>query len=819
MTFPGWILLLVLNQCLCYDLTYFVKEDQSPGIYVGDIASDTRLLENIPVSDRRLIKFSQLLQGVVGSPLLFRVARKTGKLYTAQSLDAESLCRHNKECAQFVKVAVRREESFIKILKVRVIIKDINDHVPEFPVNQINIEFSENDAKGTKVSIPNAVDGDIGAANSQITYGLEKSDYNQFMLALSKNVEGNIGLSIELKEKLDREVQDSYIIRVTATDGGSPSKKSVLLVNVSIIDINDNTPVFSQSVYNVSVIYRQAGDIPGLVLSARDLDSGENGRIFYHFTSKTSDLVKSYFVLKELTGEIYLRRNFEAKQNWTYELFVKATDGGSPPLSSIATVFVEVINQENTAPIININFFSASTKNSTTISEDIRVGNFIAYVLATDRDAGQNGEVSCDLKHDKFRLQSLAAKEYKITISNPIDRETTDHYEIGIHCQDKGTPPLRSEASFSVQVTDVNDMKPQFSNETFIFYINENEKSSAWVGSINAIDLDLGPGGKVTYSLLANNERFLPFQISDDGNITSVMSLDSEFQDIYKFWVVAKDHGTPSLNNSVHVSVKVQDLNDNAPYFTFPSVNPFTLDIVYHPNQTRNITMLKASDSDSLDNALLKYELRNGNSKQLFVINELTGLLSFSREMTQTDSGVYNLQFGVKDSGVPILSATTSLTLRLVVSNRTFEKLNVVHIDPNDKIHMYLLIFIVLVAISASVIITAPISVCIIRCNDRKNPKRKRVPKSSNKRVSDLRMSVCPTYWSEELDNVNDEDDDLENTLAKTKRASCGKNEANKELRNRYLEMKARTDKDIIYEVSRYSRCKSSKKKKKKKKR
>lgn len=802
MTFSSWILLFVLNRCFCYDLTYFVKEEQSAGIYVGDIARDTRLLESVPSSDRRLIRFSQLLQGVVGSPLLFRVARKTGKIYTSQLLDAELLCRYNKECAQFVKVAVRREESFIKILKVRVIIKDINDHTPEFPVKQINVKFTENDYKGTKVSIPNAVDRDIGLVNSRITYDLENNDYGQFMLSLSKKVDGNIDLGIELKDRLDREVQEIYLIRVIAKDGGSPSKQSVLQVNVSVADINDNTPVFSQSVYNVSLIYEHSRDDAVAVLSARDLDSGKNGQISYHFSPRTSDLAKSYFELKELSGEIYLRRKFETEQDLTYELFVKATDGGKPPMSSIALVFVNVIDQQNTAPLININFFSASTKNSTAVSEDIRVGSFIAYVMAIDQDTGRNGEVSCDLKHDKFQLQSLAEKEYKITVSNPVDRETEDHYEITIICRDKGAPSLYSEASFSIQVTDVNDMKPQFPNETFIFYINENEKSGTWVGSINATDLDLGLGGKLTYSLQTNNERFLPFQITDDGNLCSVMSLDSEFQDMYKFWVVAKDNGRPSLNNTAHVSVKVQDLNDNAPHFTFPSVNPFTLDIVYYPNQTRNITTLKAADSDSLENAFLKYELSNSYEKQLFHINEFTGLLSFGREPTQTDSGFYNLQFVVKDSGDPVLSATTNLNIRLIVSNKTFEKMNAVQVDPNDRIHMYLLIFIVLVAILASVIITAPISICVIRCNDQNNPKRKRMHNPSNKRIRDLRMSMCPTYWSEVPDNLAEEEVTLENTLTRTKGVPSVKYEANKELRNRCLEMKTRTDKDVIYEVS-----------------
>merc|ERR1712142_1258890 len=174
-------------------------------------------------------------------------------------------------------------------------------------------------------------------------------------------------------------------------------------------------------------------------------------------------------------------------------------------------VLVNVINQQNSPPIIHLKFLSASGKDSTSVSEGIKVGSSIAYLKVTDHDVGQNGEVSCNLHYDKFKLQSLDTKKY--------------------------------------QVTDVNDVRPQFSMETFKFFIEENHKSRFAVGFINATDPDLGLGGKLTYSLLTNNKQFLPFKIKDDGIISAIMSLDHEFQNIYNFQVFVKDNGIPSLNN------------------------------------------------------------------------------------------------------------------------------------------------------------------------------------------------------------------------------------------------------------------------------
>lgn len=147
-------LLFLVNLCLTVDLTYRIQEEKSPGTYIGDIAADTHLMDSVPLQDRRLIRFSLLEPDVADVPQLFRVSKKTGKLYTTQTLDAESLCAYNSECYRIIHLAVRRVNSFIRILKIRVIVMDINDHQPEFPNQNINIQFSEGDWKGKKEADP-----------------------------------------------------------------------------------------------------------------------------------------------------------------------------------------------------------------------------------------------------------------------------------------------------------------------------------------------------------------------------------------------------------------------------------------------------------------------------------------------------------------------------------------------------------------------------------------------------------------------------------------------------------------------------------------
>ncbi|XP_036365282.1 uncharacterized protein LOC115219379 [Octopus sinensis] len=706
------IVLSVVHCVLTIDLTYHVEEERSPGTYVADIAADSKLLDNVKPSDQHLITFSQFKRKVAQ---LFNIT-KTGKLYTAQTLDAEDLCTFNKECSRTMKVVVNKGRSITKILKIKIVIEDINDHEPKFPKTIVYIEFGENDRKGSKVSLPNAIDKDVGFQNSLIQYKLKSKNGEPFSLSVSKRADGISSLKIVLKESLDREIKDTYLLQVIAKDGGSPAKQGILNINISIIDLNDNPPVFSKPLYNISLQSTHHKSKPIIVLSVTDADSGENGKITFHFSPKTSDIAKSYFQLNETSGGILLSKYSSLGKKKTYELFIEARDGGSPPLSSIATVLVNVINQHNNPPSIDIDYVSSVNDNTATISEDTRVGSFIAYVMVTDNDVGQNGEVSCDIKHDTFKLQSMGSKEYKIILNKPVDRETQGHYNIPVSCQDKGLPPLKSVKSLSIQVTDINDVQPQFTKDTFQFLTYENKDKDFPIGFVNATDPDLGSAGQLTYSLLRKEKSNLPFLITSYGFISATMSLDREKQDVYKFEVFVKDNGSPSLNDTANVVVEILDQNDNAPYFTYPSSDPYTLNVQYHPQSKSDITVLRASDGDSGNNAFLRYAIIQGNDKQLFSMNSHSGALSFSRQVYLNDAGSYELVFVVKDSGSPVQSSTTSVTLVLAVSNETSPMSKSGPLQSSGRVHMTWVIIIVSSAVIISVAIVVSITLCIMKC-------------------------------------------------------------------------------------------------------
>ncbi|GAB1604325.1 protocadherin beta-15-like isoform X1 [Argonauta hians] len=716
--YVGFLLLNAMTSG--FDLSYRVKEDQNVGIYVGDLATDTNLLDKIAVKDRTSIWFSQLHQKRSDSNShLFNIS-KSGEIYTAQTLDAESLCKYNTVCFKMVDIAVQNQLAFIKILEMKIIIEDVNDNYPEFPTREIVLQFSEADKKGTSKPVPNAIDRDVDVLNSQIKYRLKKQGNEPFMLSIVKKVDGSAKLGIVLEQGVDRETKDNYILQIIAEDQGMPPKSSFLNVKISIEDENDNSPVFDQNIYNVSINNNYQRNLPILHLTANDLDIGNNGNVSYRFGSKTSKNDQIYFKIIEATGEIFLQKNFLQRTKKVYKLFVEATDGGHPPLSSTAIVLVHVVNQQNNAPVIDMNFISRSKENNAMVSEAIKVGGFIAFVKVTDEDVGKNSEVSCDLQHEKLQLRSLGKNKYKIVVKNLINRETESYIESTIFCEDNGSPPMKTERKFSIQVEDVNDIQPQFTKSTFKFLTYENESPNFPVGFVNATDSDLGPGGQLSFYLFNERGIILPFKISGFGFISATQTLDRERQNVYNFKVLVKDNGTPSLNNTANVIIEVMDKNDNPPYFTFPSANPFNLDVHYHPQSKSGITTLRASDRDSHVNSFLRYEIFGGNDKQLFKVNPYTGVLSFSRTVYQNDAGSYNLVLAVKDNGTPVLSATTTLSLSLTVSNTTARMYTAEDTESDNRIHINLMIIIVVAAVIVSVAIVVSIIVCIIHKKNQK---------------------------------------------------------------------------------------------------
>uniref|UniRef100_A0A4W6C2L2 Cadherin domain-containing protein n=1 Tax=Lates calcarifer TaxID=8187 RepID=A0A4W6C2L2_LATCA len=247
--------------------------------------------------------------------------------------------------------------------------------------------------------------------------------------------------------------------------------------------------------------------------------------------------------------------NYEEKDR--YEIEVEASDKGFAPLTTEKSVIIKIVDVNDNAPEIEVTSFSSS------IPEDSRPGTTVALISVNDLDSGLNGKIICSIGDDDvpFALSpSLQDKMYSLVTKSPLDREKQSQYFITITAKDAGQPPLSSEKTISVVVSDVNDNSPEFSLSPYTFYVTETNEPGASVFSVKAFDHDENENARISYHILRDGSEdskvasFLNIN-SENGDIMALKSFDFETLKTFQFHVVASDSGTPPLSSNVTVNV------------------------------------------------------------------------------------------------------------------------------------------------------------------------------------------------------------------------------------------------------------------------
>ncbi|NWI00661.1 PCDB1 protein, partial [Tichodroma muraria] len=261
-------------------------------------------------------------------------------------------------------------------------------------------------------------------------------------------------VELVLEKALDREEQAEMSFSVIAEDGGSPPRSGTIQVNIVILDVNDNAPIFTQEVYIGKVLENMPEGSVVLTVLAMDQDAGVNGEISYQLSQAVGQS-DSAFVIDPITGEIKLTKplDFEAAQ--THEFRVRARDGGG--LSAICKVLVEVVDVNDNAPELVVSSFSSP------LPEDTVPGTVVALFAVRDRDSGANGKISCALEGQlSFSLRPAYKNYYELVTVSALDREETARYilSVTVSASDAGSPPLRANVTVRLLVLDENDNAP-----------------------------------------------------------------------------------------------------------------------------------------------------------------------------------------------------------------------------------------------------------------------------------------------------------------------------------------------------------------------
>uniref|UniRef100_A0A671U6Y8 Protocadherin 2 alpha a 1 n=1 Tax=Sparus aurata TaxID=8175 RepID=A0A671U6Y8_SPAAU len=684
-----WVAGIVLLCCverIVAQLRYSVPEEVQVGSSVGNVAKDLGL-DISTLTDRRF--------RIVSGPnhALFQLSQNNGVLYIGKNVDREELCEGIKVCLINLKIVV---ESPLEIHYVGVEITDVNDYSPTFPESEQRLEIAEHTPPGTRFQIHAARDPDVGAQSVRL-YKLSQNDF--FDIEIRDSEEDKIPFLV-LKKPLDREQKAEHRLVLTALDGGSPSKSGSLNLNITVLDANDNRPVFSKDIYTVSLDENAPIGTLVIKLNATDLDEGLNSEIEYTFGKTQKKKVHETFELDSVTGEIHLKGNVDFEDTEIYRLDLQASDKGQLPWTAESRVVIKIKDVNDNKPEIEV------TSLSNVVPESSKPSTVISLISVTDRDSGLNGKVICKISGDvPFDLTpSIEENMYSLVTKGRLDRETVSHYDITITATDCGEPPLSTVKTLSVQVSDVNDNKPIFSQNPFELYLVENNAPGASIFSVSAADNDLNENALITYHIVRGDGQhsditsFLNVN-SDNGQITALKSFDFEVLKKFQFQVVATDSGTPSLSSNVTVNVFILDQNDNAPVILYPVSSNGSAEgveeIPRNVNAGHLVTKVRAYDADIGYNGWLLFSLQEVTDHSLFGLDRYTGQIRTHRSFTETDEAEHKLLILVKDNGNVSLSATATVIVKLVEPKEAFAASDVksaTKVDEEDNVTFYLMI-------------------------------------------------------------------------------------------------------------------------------
>ena len=604
-------------------LSYSITENQPSQTVIANIIRDTKLDVKYATDVIRTLRFT-FSEVPESAKDLFSIDITTGILRTAIKIDRDVICDSKASCTKQLAIQVQPNKYF-EIIKVSVTIDDLNDNAPQFAKAKVSLSLTEASVSGTLLSLPTANDPD-----SPI-FGVKEYKLQPDADVFSLKVSHDNAISLELRNKLDREKTDRYLLTLVAYDTADPPHSGSVAIEVHVTDVNDNNPVFERDTYNVSVFENVTKSTKIVRVKASDPDLGLNGEVQYTFDLETKASNGDLFEISN-GGEVYVIGTLDHETEAIHLLTVTARDLGTNSIPVMAKVIVNVLDLNDNAPAIKIN--NELTQNGQVqISEFAEEGTFVAHLTVRDLDSGPGGEFECSLNDTHFKLQQLTSTDFKLISASMFDREMTSSYDVRFSCSDKGVPSQSSSKIFTVNIVDENDNRPVFVETSYKVTVQENAPLGTFVVRVQATDADTGANAAIVYALETKMHGYLSIDPAS-GNITTLMKFDFERTKHVEFLVTASNKNKREFNVTTVVFIEILDADDEKPVFT-ETCYKFT--VKENAPVNTSVGRVTAADTDSGLYNWFEFSIPSTqDNAHLFEVNASTGEVfargSFDRE-------------------------------------------------------------------------------------------------------------------------------------------------------------------------------------------
>uniref|UniRef100_A0A1Y1MVJ3 Fat-like cadherin-related tumor suppressor homolog n=1 Tax=Photinus pyralis TaxID=7054 RepID=A0A1Y1MVJ3_PHOPY len=603
--------------CLRHRYRQVLSEGILPGSFILNIlASD--------MDDRENSKLRYILTGE-GSDQ-FSLDKETGFLKTVTTLDRE-------QCPKYILVAHVQDKDHSGwecSSQIELIISDLNDNAPQFTLPYYSVALPEDVEVGTLVTKVHATDADIGI-NRKIKYSFIDSFKNHFKMAPDSGI-------VTLAKPLDREIRAIYNLTVQAIDQGTPRMSSVATLIVNVQDINDNPPEFASKYYFAVVPEINAIGTEVVRVLATSKDTGVNAEIYYSIIGGNEH---KKFSMDKKTGVLTISEMLDYERAKDYFLTIQAVDGGTPPLSNMATVNITVTDCNDNAPIFS------QVSYGTRIREDAQIGDKILQVVATDLDSDNNGRITYSIlrgdNHEQFTIDQDTGY---ISVAAPLDRESISSYVLEVLAKDNGLPVLSRQVMVTIDISDANDNPPLFTQANYTAVVQEDKPIGYPILKFLITDEDAPPNtSPYTFDFRSGNEANI-FRLEQDGILRTAMKFNHKIQNSYLLQIRVFDNGTPPLFSDTWVIVKVIEESQYPPIITPLEININSF-LDEYPGGV--IGKVFANDQDRYDTLTYSLSPTMGipyPTHELFRIDRTDGTLT---ALPRLDVGDYRLNVTVTD--------------------------------------------------------------------------------------------------------------------------------------------------------------------------